>query len=306
VTDRYVLGLEVVLPNGEIVQFGGKCVKDVAGYNMVHMMVGSEGTFGIFTKIILRLIPLPTEKIDILALFKDIPSANHVIPEIMAGGHIIPAAVELLDRISIEWTCKYLNDDLPYQEAGAALLIEVDGNHEGQVSGDAEKISELCVEGGAFEVFAGIDRNSQERMWTIRHKIPDAFRDYSLIQCVEDVVVPISRIPDLMDAVERLAPKHHIMMPTYGHAGDGNMHVTLIKHPETSMEDWYRLEDEALTELYQIVKGMGGSISGEHGIGSKRREYLGKFMDPRLILLSKQIKAVFDPNQILNPGKIFA
>lgn len=306
VTDRYVMGLEVVLPDGEIVQLGGKCVKDVAGYNLLHLMVGSEGTLGIFTKIILRLIPLNTEIVDIFALFKDVSSAIRMVPEIMTSSHIIPAAVEFIDHVSLEKTCDFIHDELPYQDAGAALLIEVDGNNAEQVEREAEEISELLMNGGAFEVFGGIDRSSKDRMWTIRHKIPDAFRAYSMVQCVEDIVVPISNIPLLMEEIEKLAPKYNILMPTYGHAGDGNMHVTLIKRPETPMEVWYVQEDKALQELYQIVKRLGGSISGEHGIGSKRRDYLAMVMDKKILSIQKQIKMVMDPKYILNPGKIFS
>jgi glycolate oxidase len=229
-----------------------------------------------------------------------------MVPEIMTSSHIIPAAVEFIDHVSLEKTCVFIKDDLPYQEAGAALLIEVDGNNEEQVENEAEGISELLINGGAFEVFGGIDRSSKDRMWTIRHKIPDAFRAYSMVQCVEDIVVPISKIPQLMDEVAKLAPKYNILMPTYGHAGDGNMHVTLIKHPETSLDEWYVLEDKALIELYQIVTRLGGSISGEHGIGSKRRDYLAMVMDKKLLAIQKQIKNVLDHNNILNPGKIFA
>lgn len=305
VTDRYVLGLETVLPNGEIVQIGSKCVKDVAGYNLVHMMVGSEGTLGIFTKIILRLLPLPTEKMDLLILFKDVPSAIQVVPKIMANCHIIPAAIEFIDYLSLKMACDFLKDDLPYQQAGAALLIELDGTNAGQIEREAEQISMLCLEEDAIEVYAGTDRVTQDRMWMIRHNIAEALRGFSLVQCVEDIVVPIARIPEMVSKIEKLAEKYHLMIPCYGHAGDGNLHATLIKYPEMPLEEWYRLEDESLRELYQLVKAMGGTISGEHGIGSKRREYLGMVMDPRLVALQKQIKSAFDPNQILNPGKIF-
>jgi glycolate oxidase len=305
VTDRYVLGLETVLPDGEIVQIGGKCIKDVAGYNLVHFMVGSEGTLGIFTKIFLRLIPLPTTRMNLLATFKDTSTAIQLIPEIMINRHIVPAAIEFIDHVSLKMGCDYQKDDLPYQNVGAALLIELDGTNEEQMEKELEQIGELCMERDAIEIYVGADRASQDRIWGIRHNIAEGMREFSLVQCVEDVVVPLAIIPELVIEVKRIANKYNLLIPCYGHAGDGNIHATLIKRPEMTIEDWYRMEDSALKELYQFVTKVGGSISGEHGIGLKRREYLGQVMDKRLITLSKQLKEVFDPNQILNPGKIF-
>ncbi len=305
VTDRYVLGLETVLPTGEIVQFGGKCIKDVAGFNLVHLMVGSEGTLGIFTKIYLRMMPLPSERRCLLALFPDATSAIDLIPEIMVTKRIIPAAIEFIDQFSLKMGCDYQKDNLPYQDAGAALLIELDGSEEDQIEKEMVAIGELCMDRDAIEIYIGADRLTQDRIWGIRHNIAEGLREFSLVQCVEDVVVPLAFIPVLVTEVERVAKKYNLLIPCYGHAGDGNIHATLIKPHEMSLEEWYQAEDSALRELYQFVTRVGGSISGEHGIGLKRREYLGQVMDKRVISLSKQIKQVFDPNQVLNPGKIF-
>ncbi|NPV77290.1 MAG: FAD-binding protein [Anaerolineae bacterium] len=305
VTDRYVLGLETVLPDGEIVQFGGKCVKDVAGYNLLHLLVGSEGTLGIFTKIFLRLLPVPTVKRDLLVLFKDVPTPIQLVPEIITKLHIIPAALEFIDHLSLKMGCDILKDNLPYQNAGAALLIELDGVNEEEIDKEMERIGELCMEKDALEVYVGSDRASQDRIWAIRHSIPEGLRAFSLVQSVEDVVVPIALIPNLVAEVHALAEKYNLLIPCYGHAGDGNLHATLLKRPETSLEEWYRAEDEALKELYSYVTSLGGTISGEHGIGIKRRGYLSRVMDQRINALSRQIKSVFDPNLILNPDKIF-
>ncbi|MBN1992123.1 MAG: FAD-binding protein [Anaerolineae bacterium] len=305
VTGRYVLGLEVVLPTGEIVEMGGKRVKDVTGYNLVHLLVGSEGTLGIFTKIILKLLPLPTAKVDLLVLFKDVPMAIAMVPEIMTNGRIIPTAIEFMDKLSAQTTCKYLNEEFPYEQAGALLLIEVDGNSQEQVERDYETIAELCLEHGAIDVFVADNFTKQERVWAIRRNIAEAFKLYSAVQSLEDIVVPFGQIPDLMPELERLSEKYNVIIPCYGHAGDGNLHATIIKRPETPLEQWPQLEQAVLTDLYQVVRKLGGTISGEHGIGSKRREFMPLIMDETLLALQRRIKTAFDPQHILNPGKIF-
>jgi glycolate oxidase len=305
VTGRYVMGLEVVLPTGEIVQLGGKRVKDVTGYDLLHLMVGSEGTLGIFTKVILKLLPLPTAKVDLLVLFKDVPSAIAMVPRIMTNGRIIPTAIEFMDKLSVQTTCQYLNEQLPYEQAGAMLLIEVDGSNEAQVEQEYETIGELCLEHGAIEVYVADNSTTQERVWSVRRNIAEAFKVYSPVQSLEDIVVPFAQIPDLIPELERLSEKYNVKIPCYGHAGDGNLHATVVKHPETPLDAWPELEHAVLRDLYRVVAELGGTLSGEHGIGSKRRAFLPLIMDEMLIDLQRRIKEAFDPNDILNPGKIF-
>ncbi len=305
VTGRYVMGLEVVLPTGEIVQFGGKRVKDVTGYDLVQLMVGSEGTLGIFTKITLKLLPLPTARVDLLVLFKDVPSAIAMVPKIMTNGRIIPTAIEFMDKLSVQTTCKYLNEDLPYEQAGAMLLIEVDGGSETQVEKEYETIGELCLEHGAIEVYVADNHTTQERVWSVRRNIAEAFKVYSPVQSLEDIVVPFAQIPDLMPELDRLSEKYDVIIPCYGHAGDGNLHATIVKHPHTPIEVWEEQEHAVLFDLYQAVIRLGGTLSGEHGIGTKRRDFLPMILDGTVIALQKRIKAAFDPNDVLNPGKIF-
>lgn len=305
VTSRYVMGLEVVLPTGEIIRLGGKRVKDVTGYNLLQLMIGSEGTLGIFTEIILKLLPLPTAKVDLLVLFADVPSAMAIVPEIMTNGRIIPTAIEFMDKLSVQTTCRYLNEELPYERAGAMLLIEVDGNSEAQVEQEYETIGELCLERGAIEVYVADNYTTQERVWAVRRNIAEAFKVYSPVQSLEDVVVPFAQIPDLIPELARLSAKYGVTIPCYGHAGDGNLHVTIVKHPETPLSEWPELERAVLIELYQAVARLGGTISGEHGIGIKRRDFLPLVMNEPLISLHRRIKAAFDPNNILNPGKIW-
>lgn len=305
VTSRYILGLEIVTPEGEILHLGGKNVKDVVGYNLLKLMVGSEGTLGIFTKIIIKLMPLPTEAVDLLVLFKDIESAIRMVPIIMTFGRIIPTAVEFMDKLSFQTSCKYLNEHMPYEQAGAMLLIEVDGNNFEQLEKEYETIGELCLEHGALEVYVADNHTTRERVWKIRRNIAEAFMVYSPVQSLEDIVVPVGNIAKILSEIEKIGEKYNILIPCYGHAGDGNLHATPVKKPEMDIAKWHRILPQLLLEIYQKTRTYGGTISGEHGIGHKRKNYLGESLEPTAIELMKRIKRSFDPNYILNPGKIF-
>ena len=305
VTGRYVMGLEVVTPTGEVVELGGKRVKDVTGYDLKQLIVGSEGTLGIVTKVIIKLLPLPMAKEDLLVLFADVKSAINMVPEIMTRARIIPTSIEFMDKLSVKTSCEYLNEHLPYQQAAAMLLIEVDGNKEEQVEAEAETIGELCLDKGAIEVYVADNYTTQERVWSVRRNIAEAFKVVSPHQSLEDIVVPIAAIPDLMPELERISTKYNIQIPCYGHAGDGNLHATLVKNPEISVQKWYEIEKKALKEMYQATKKLGGTISGEHGIGSKRKPYMDIVTSPVELGLMRKIKKAFDPNNIMNPGKIF-
>ncbi len=305
VTGHYVMGLEIVTPTGEIVELGGKRVKDVTGYDLKQLIIGSEGTLGIVTKIIIKLLPLPTAKEDLLVLFTEVKSAIDMVSEIMTNTRIIPTSIEFMDKLSVQTSCEYLNEHLPYQQVGAMLLIEVDGNKAEQVEIDAEAIGELCLNKGAIEVYVADNYTTQERVWSVRRNIAEAFKVISPYQSLEDVVVPIAAIPDLMPELERISKEYNIQIPCYGHAGDGNLHATLVKNPESSMEEWYEVEDKALKEIYQVTKKLGGTISGEHGIGIKRKPYIEIVTSTTELELMRKIKKAFDPNNIMNPGKIF-
>lgn len=305
VTDRYVRGLEVVLPTGEIIQLGGKRVKDVTGYDLLHLMVGSEGTLGIFTKVTLKLLPLPKAKVDLLVLFKSVQEAIDMVPVIMTETGIIPTAIEFMDMLAAQTSCKYLNEHLPYEQAGAMLLIEVDGTSEDQVELQYEAIGETCLNRGAIEVYVADNHTTQDRVWKVRKNIAEAFKVYSPVQSLEDIVVPFAQIPQLIREIDLLSKKYGAVIPSYGHAGDGNLHSTPIKPPEMSVEEWNETLPQILEDLYISTAKLGGTISGEHGIGSKRKNYMKLVMQPELIELMKRLKKTFDPNNVLNPGKIF-
>lgn len=304
VTSRYIMGLELVTPTGDVVWLGGKLAKDVTGYDLTHLVVGSEGTLGIVTTAIIRLIGLPKAKSDLLVLFRTPAEAIACVPEIIAKG-TIPTSMEFMDQLSVETSCKYLNESLPWESCGAMLLIEMDGTVAEAVDADAERVGDLCMEMGAIEVYMADNRTTQERVWSVRRNIAEAFKVRCPVQSLEDIVVPTASIPDIIPELDRIAKNYGISIPCYGHAGDGNLHATLVKDPDMSMEDWHKVEPEALEDLYTVVTGLGGKISGEHGIGLKRKKYMVEFMNPVELGLIKAIKKAWDPAGIMNPGKLF-
>jgi len=305
VTGRYVLGMEVVLPTGEIVNLGGKRVKDVTGYDLISLLVGSEGTLGIFTKITLRLVPMPAARAVLLVPFADVGTAIAAVPQVMTQGHLVPASIEFMDRLSVETAYAFLNERPPQPDIEAMLLLEVDGYDREQVEREMETVADLVMDAGALDVYVGNTPDTERRMWRPRQMLAEAFKAISPVQSLEDIVVPLAQIPALMPELERLSEEYGVLIPCYGHAGDGNLHATPVKPPEMGMDQWQERLPALLEELYRLVARLGGTISGEHGVGSKRAQYLPLVMDPVVIALQQRIKAAFDPLGILNPGKIF-
>ena len=305
VTNRYVMALEVVLPTGEIVQMGGKRVKDVTGYDLIHLLVGSEGTLGIFTKIMLRLMPEPAARAVVLVPFPDVASAIGVVPRIMTQGRIVPSSVEFMDRLTVETIYAFVGETPPHPNLGALLLLEVDAFSPEQAESEYTSIVNICLEAGALDAYVGDTPAKIKKMWRPRQLAAEAFNIITPEQSAEDLVVPLSQIPKFVSEVERLSQKYDVAMPVFGHAGDGNLHVHVMSKPDTSADDWHDLLPRVLEDLYRVVIGLGGTISGEHGIGHKRARYLSIALDPTLIALQKRIKQAFDPLNILNPGKIF-
>ncbi len=305
VTGRYVAGLEIVTPTGQIIQLGGKLVKDVTGYNLIGLMVGSEGTLGVFTKIILKLMPLPKCSVDLLALFRTAEQAIAAVPRIMTESGIIPTAVEFMDQTSVRASCGYLNESIPYHDAGAMLLVTVDGPDADEVESEYQAIGRLVESAGAIEVYVADNATTSERIWKVRRNIAEAFKVVSPHQSLEDIVVPTAAIPAVVDGLAKLTAKYDISFPCYGHAGDGNLHATAVMNPAWTLEQWHALLPKILTDLYKLVAELGGTISGEHGIGHKRKEYMPLVCSEAHIEMMRAIKRAMDPNNILNPGKIF-
>ena len=305
VTGRYVLGLEMVSPTGDIVMLGGKLVKDVSGLNLLQLMIGSEGILGVFTKIILKLLPLPKASVDMLCLFNSIGEAIGAVPKIMTEGGVIPTAMEFMDKLSFQTACKYLNETLPCQDSGAMLLITIDGADAAQVEHDYDVIGEQCLKAGATQVYVADTKANSERIWRIRRSVAEAFKVFSPNQSLEDIVVPIASIPDMSAAIDRISKKYGVLIPCYGHAGDGNLHATPVMPPEWTLEKWQETLPALLMDLYAETIALGGHISGEHGIGHKRKKYMLKLADKGFLTMMQAVKNGLDPNGILNPGKIF-
>jgi glycolate oxidase len=304
VTSRYVLGLEMVTPTGEIVQLGGKLVKDVTGYNMIGLMVGSEGTLGIFTKIILKLLPLPKANVDLLVLFKTPEEAIAAVSRVLSSG-AMPTAIEFMDQSAFTTSCQYLNETIPYHQAGAMLLITVDGMDSMQVEREYEEVGEVCLAAGALEVYVADNYTTSERIWKVRRNIAEAFKVFSPHQSLEDIVVPTAQIARMVSGLIDLSKKWGCPIPCYGHAGDGNLHATPVMNPEWTLEEWHGKVPQILTDMYKLTKDLGGTISGEHGIGHKRKKYMPLVVGEAYLGMARSIKQALDPNNVLNPGKIF-
>ncbi len=302
-TRDYVSGLEVVLPSGDVVQMGGKLVKDVTGYSLLQLLVGSEGTLAVVTKIILRLLPLPAHQVDLLVPFDDFQTAADVVSAIIAR-RIVPTAIEFMERDIVHACQRFLGKELPFADAAAQLLIQLDGNHKEALEEDYETVADLCLDAGAVDVLVAADRPTRDRLWEARRAIIDALNHESPVNHMEDVVVPRAQIPALLRGVHDLAQRLDVRILSFGHAGDGNVHITVLKD-DLDEETWEALVPEATESLYRLALSLGGTITGEHGIGAIRREYLPLALEEAQIDVMRRIRAAFDPNGILNPGKIF-
>ena len=301
VTKDYVYGLEVVLPQGEIINPGGKLLKNVSGYNLVQLFIGSEGTLGIVTKIILKLLPLPQYRKTILVPFDSIAAAAVCLTQIFAN-KIIPCAAEFMERKAVQAAEKKFEKKIPYSQSEALLLLEVDGSDEPVLEREIERIGELCLAGGATDVFVAESKEQQADLWKMRRSISEAVKSISIYK-EEDTVVPRAALPELIRVIKEIEKKYQINIICYGHAGDGNIHANIIKE---NMDDhkWNRVLPEAINEIFTEVVKLGGSISGEHGIGYVQKNYLPLALSETELDLMRKIKNVFDPKNILNPGKL--
>ncbi len=304
VTRDYVRGLEAVLPSGKIVFLGGKVMKNVTGYDLIQLIIGSEGTLAVVTKILLRLLPLPAERIDLLVPFADFTAAARTVGDIIAG-KIVPAALEFMERDSLLAVERLLEREVPFRDAAAHLLITLDGNDRAVLEAEYERIGEICLSRGAIDVLVADTPQMRERMWETRKMIIEALQGLSpeRIMDTQDVVVPRTRLPELLQGIREIAERHSLTIISFGHSGDGNVHVSIIK--DLPDEEWKTRDPAAAEEIYGLAVELGGVVTGEHGIGLTRRRYLGLNLDDVSIELMRKIKADFDPGNILNPGKIF-
>lgn len=299
VTRDYVMGLEFFDVNGEIIKTGARTVKCVTGYNLSALMVGSEGTLGVFDKIILKLIPLPAEKKAMMAVFNDVDRASETVAAIIAN-RIVPATLEFMDNFTIRTVEDYSHVGLPV-EAAALLLIEVDG-HPAQVQEDAAKIETLCNQMGAMNIRVAQNAEERDKVWEARRTALSALAKLKPTVVLEDATVPRSKIPEMIQAVEQISRRFDLTIGTFGHAGDGNLHPTILTD-KRNKEEWHRVE-AAIDAIFDKALSLGGTLSGEHGIGMAKSRYLEKETSKGTILFSRRIKTALDPKGILNPGKI--
>ncbi|WP_022669307.1 FAD-binding oxidoreductase [Desulfospira joergensenii] len=295
VTKDYVMGLEVVLATGEIIHTGSCCVKDVVGYNMSQLFVGSEGTLGIITKAILKLLPKPESKSTFTATFPSMVKAAEAVSFIIKK-KIIPTTLEFLDQHCIRAVEKRVHIGLP-ENAKAFLLIEIDGEPK-YITETVKKVEEICMDHHCLDTRIATDPAEQEKLWLARRSVSPSLQNLGKVRLSEDIVVPRSKIPQAIEKMDRIARRLGILIITFGHAGDGNIHVNIISDEEPAVL-------QGVDEVFRAIVHLGGRISGEHGIGLTKRKWTRLNLDEPTINAMKSIKSALDPNNILNPNKIF-
>ena len=304
VTKDYVLNLEVVLPNGEIIWTGANTLKNSTGYNLTQLMVGSEGTLGVITKIVLKLLPQNAHSVLMLVPFYQASQACEAVSAIFRAG-IVPSALEFMERDAIDWTLKF-NDTISVtvkDEVQAHLLIEVDGNYPEILMLEAEKILSVVEQFNIDEVLFADTEDEKNALWKMRRSVAEAVKSNSIYK-EEDTVVPRYELPKLLAGIKSIGSKYGFKSVCYGHAGDGNLHVNIIKGTMTD-ENWLNNVPKGIREIFELTVGLKGTLSGEHGIGFVQKNFMDIAFSKVHLELMERIKYVFDPNNILNPGKIF-
>jgi len=298
VTRDYVIGLEWVLPDGEVIRVGRRTIKGVAGYDLVSLFVGSEGTLGVATEITLQLIPLPRRVLTALVVFPSVMDAARGVSAVLAAG-ILPRCLELIDDVALRAV-----DGRGFHfppGAGAAVIAEVDGNNEDGLLVELAQLGDLCAQQGATQTLVAQDDSQREKLWAARRSISPALRALKPHKISEDIVVPRSRIPEIIERLKAMGAELGLTVATYGHAGDGNLHANILYEGPHQRS----LVEEALRRMLVMTVELGGTITGEHGVGHAKREYLALEQPPALIDLQRRLKAFFDPSGLLNPEKMF-
>ncbi len=299
VTRDYILGLEAVLPTGEIIHTGARTMKGVVGYDLTRLIVGSEGTLAIVTEAMLRLLPLPESKKTMLGVFPGLAAAAGAVSDIIGAG-IIPATLEIMDPASVRCATEYTGTTLP--EDSALLLVEVDGPSVA-VERDSARIEEMLRARGAVDVQSALDKKGVKDLWKTRRAMSAALFRLRPNKINEDVVVPRSCITELVTGINAIAADTGLLIVSFGHAGDGNIHVNIMYDKKDEREALSA--EDAVRRVFELVLGLGGTISGEHGVGTTKAGYIGMELSPGVLALMRGIKNAFDPKGILNPGKIF-
>lgn len=304
VTKDYVLNLEVVLPNGEVIWTGANTLKNATGYNLTQLMVGSEGTLGVITKIVLKLLPKNEYNVLMLVPFYEASQACEAVSAIFRAG-ITPSALEFMERDAIDWTLRFI-DGLNFEvkdNIQAHLLIEVDGNYPDVLFQEAEKIMTVLEQFEIDEVLFADSEDQKNALWKMRRSVAEAVKANSIYK-EEDTVVPRFELPKLLVGIKEIGKKYGFESVCYGHAGDGNLHVNIIKGNMTD-ENWNTEVTKGIREIFELTVSLKGTLSGEHGIGYVQKNYMDIAFNTTHLLLMKGIKQLFDPNNILNPSKVF-
>lgn len=304
VTKDYVLNLEVVLPSGEIIWTGANTLKNSTAYNLTQLMVGSEGTLGVITKIVMKLLPKNSHTVLMLVPFFNANQACEAVAKIFHAG-IVPSALEFMERDAIDWTLRYIdgvNIEIK-DEIQAHLLIEVDGNYPEILFNEAEKISLVLEQFKIDEILFADTEDQKNALWKLRRAVGEAVKSNSIYK-EEDTVVPRYELPKLLAGIKEIGSKYGFKSVCYGHAGDGNLHVNIVKE-EMSDENWNTEIPKGIREIFELTVSLKGTLSGEHGIGYVQKNYMDIAFSKVQMDLMRNIKNVFDPNKILNPGKIF-
>jgi len=303
VTKDYVLNLEVVLPTGEIIWTGANVLKNATGYDLTALMIGSEGTLGVITKIVFKLIPLPTKDITMLVPFSSAEKACEAVSAVFRAG-ITPSALEFIERDAIDWALKYTDVKLQIDaDVQAHLLVEVDGDDMDLLYKDCERIFEVMESFECGEILLADSESQKNNIWKLRREIAESVNSNSVYK-EEDTVVPRAELAKLLKGVKAIGKAYGFQSVCYGHAGDGNLHINIIKG-EMSDVDWNSKLTLGIREIFELTYSLGGTLSGEHGIGLVQKDYMDIVFSEKALDLQKGIKKLFDPNQILNPGKIF-
>lgn len=302
VTRDYVRGLEVVTAKGEVLSLGGKVVKNSSGYSLKDLIIGSEGTLGIITKATLKLLPLPKKAISLLIPFNDLERAIETVPKIIRS-KAIPTAIEFMQGEVILASEEYLGKKFPDHSADAYLLLTFDGNSKEEIEKAYEKVAEICLAEGALDVLISDTEERQEAIWSARGAFLEAIKNSTTEMDEVDVVVPRNKVASFVKFTHTLQEEYNIRIKSFGHAGDGNLHIYILKD-ELTEEVWQEKLKLVMKRMYDRAKELKGQVSGEHGIGYAKKEYLKESLADENMEIMRGIKAVFDPKNILNPGKV--
>ncbi|MDP4090737.1 MAG: FAD-linked oxidase C-terminal domain-containing protein [Bacillota bacterium] len=302
VTRDYVRGLELVLPNGEVIQAGGKVVKNSSGYSIKDLVIGSEGTLAIVTKAILKLLPLPKKAVSLLIPFPDLDKAIDTVPKIIKSKSV-PTAIEFMQRAAIVAAEEFLGKKFPDNSSDAYLLLTFDGNSKEEIERNYENVANICLEAGALDVYISDTQERQESIWTARGAFLEAIKASTTDMDEVDVVVPRNKVAEFVKYTHELEKKFDIRIKSFGHAGDGNLHIYILKD-QLEEDIWQKKLSDVMEEMYRKSRELNGMVSGEHGIGFAKKPYLNKALSAETMSIMRGIKMAFDPKNILNPGKV--